>query len=107
MASASSSKESLISLMRDPRSAPVVVMPMAAAVIDDAAREAETGEGQEKSKRQSFHKGLLFLLPRGVTVPSRKLHPSRLPRALAAAERTEPPCLRPGGFAGAWSCSFV
>ena len=49
---------------RRPRSAPVVVMPMAA-VIDDAACQAETGEGQKKSKRQSFHQGLLFPLPRG------------------------------------------
>jgi hypothetical protein len=53
-------------------SAPVVVLMPVAALFDDAARQAETGEGKEKSERQSFHKGLLFC-SKEATAPKGKL----------------------------------
>jgi hypothetical protein len=49
----------------------VVLVPVAA-LFDDAARQAETGEGKEKSERQSFHKGLLFC-SKEATAPKGKL----------------------------------
>jgi hypothetical protein len=49
----------------------VVLVPVAA-LFDDAARQAETGEDEEKSECQSFHKGLPFCF-KEATAPKGKV----------------------------------